>query len=46
MNIVLKLFLTGVALVLVFSGGVDFGLTTIPGVDMLAWIWGFSKALK
>jgi hypothetical protein len=46
MNIVLKLFLTGVALVLVFSGGVDFGLTTIPGVAMLAWIWGFSKALK
>ena len=46
MNIFLKLLLTGIALVLVFSGGVDFGLTTIPGVAMLAWIWGFSPTIK
>jgi hypothetical protein len=46
MNLVVKLLLTGVALVLVFAGGVDFGLTTIPGVAMLAWIWGFSPTLK
>ena len=46
MSIWLKLVLTAVALVLVFSGGVDFGLTTIPGVAMLAYIWGFSPTLK
>jgi hypothetical protein len=46
MSLTLKLFLTGIALVLVFAGGVDFGLTTIPGVAMLAWIWGFSPTMK
>ncbi len=30
-----------VAIVLIFSGGVDFGLTTIPGLALLAVIWGF-----
>lgn len=44
MNIVLKLFLTGIALVLIFAGGVDFGLTTIPGIAMLGFIWGFDPA--
>jgi hypothetical protein len=46
MKLWLKLLLTGIALVLVFAGGVDFGTTTIPGVAMLAWIWGFSPTLK
>jgi heme/copper-type cytochrome/quinol oxidase subunit 4 len=46
MSLVLKLFLTAVALVLVFAGGVDFGTTTVPGVAMLAYIWGFSPTLK
>lgn len=32
-----------VALILIFSGGVDFGLTTIPGVAMLAVIWNFKS---
>jgi hypothetical protein len=45
-NIFLKLFLTAVALVLIFAGGVDFGLTTIPGVALLAFVWGFSPTLK
>lgn len=42
-NIILKLFLTGVALFLIVSGGVDFGLTTVPGVALLAYVWGFDK---
>lgn len=42
MSIVLKLFLTGVAFVLIFSGGVTFALTTIPGVALLGYVWGFS----
>jgi len=36
-----KLIGSGIALVLIFAGGVDFGLTTIPGIAMLAFIWGF-----
>jgi hypothetical protein len=35
-----KLFLTVVGLVLVFSGGVDFGLTTLPGLALIAATWG------
>jgi len=46
MKLWLKLLLTGVALVLVFAGGVDFGTTTVPGVAMLGWIWGFTKTEK
>ena len=46
MSIPLKLFLTVVALILVFAGGVDFGTTTIPGVAMLGYIWGFSPTSK
>ncbi len=41
MSTFLKIIGSAVALVLVFSGGVDFGLTTIPGLAMLAVIWGF-----
>lgn len=40
MSTFLKIFGTGVALILIFSGGVDFGLTTIPGVALLVAIWG------
>jgi len=36
----IKIFLTIVALVLIFSGGVDLGLTTIPGVAILVAVWG------
>jgi multisubunit Na+/H+ antiporter MnhC subunit len=46
MKIGLKLLLTAVALVLVFAGGVDFGTTTIPGIAMLGYIWGFSPTTK
>lgn len=35
-----KVFLSIVALVLIFSGGLDFGLTTIPGIALLAGVWG------
>jgi hypothetical protein len=42
MSTFLKLILTGVAMVLILAGGVDFGITTIPGIAMLAWIWGFN----
>lgn len=40
----LKLVLTGVALLLIFSGGVTFMTTTIPGIAMLGYIWGFSPS--
>ncbi len=40
MKLWLKLLLTGIGLVLVFSGGVDFGLTTVPGVALIAVAWG------
>lgn len=40
----IKLVLTGVALFLVVSGGVDFGLTTVPGIALLAYVWGFSAS--
>lgn len=36
----LKIFGSIVALILIFAGGVDFGLTTIPGLAMLGVIWG------
>lgn len=39
MKLWLKLLLTGIGLVLVFSGGVDFGLTTVPGVALIAVAW-------
>ena len=42
MSTTLKIIGSLVAIVLIFSGGVDFGLTTIPGVAMLAVIWGFN----
>lgn len=38
----LKIFGSVVAVILIFAGGVDFGLTTFPGVAMLAAIWGFN----
>jgi hypothetical protein len=38
----LKILLTGVGLILVFSGGVDFGLTTVPGVALIAVAWGLN----
>jgi hypothetical protein len=41
MNTTLKIIGSLVAIVLIFSGGVDFGLTTLPGVALLAVIWGF-----
>ena len=41
MSTFMKLAGSVVALILIFSGGVDFGLTTIPGVALLAVIWGF-----
>ena len=41
MSTTLKLIGSAVALVLIFAGGVDFGLTTIPGIALLAVIWGF-----
>jgi hypothetical protein len=37
----IKIFLTIVGLILVFAGGVDFGLTTIPGLAIIAATWGF-----
>jgi hypothetical protein len=42
----LKLFLTAIAIFLILAGGVDFGLTTIPGIAMLGFIWGFSPTIK
>jgi hypothetical protein len=39
-----KLIGTAVALVLIFSGGVTFMATTVPGVAMLAYIWGFGSS--
>jgi len=41
MSVPLKIFGSVVALILIFAGGVDFGLTTIPGLMMLAAILGF-----
>lgn len=46
MSIALKLFLTAIALGLIASGGVSFALTTVPGVAMLGWVWGFSDKIK
>jgi hypothetical protein len=40
MHIIGKIILTGVALLLIFSGGLDFGLTTIPGIGLLTAVWG------
>jgi hypothetical protein len=40
MSTALKIFLTVIALMLIFSGGVDFMVTTIPGVALLAFAWG------
>ncbi len=39
MSTLLKLVLTGVGLVLVFAGGVDFGVTTVAGVALIAAVW-------
>ena len=44
MNIFTKLFLTVVAFALILLGGVDFGLTTIPGIALLAYVWGFNPS--
>ena len=41
MSTFLKVVGSIVAIILIFSGGVDFGLTTLPGLAMLALIWGF-----
>ena len=35
-----KFILTVVAVLLMLSGGLDFGLTTVPGVALLLSIWG------
>jgi hypothetical protein len=35
-----KIFLTVVGLVLVFAGGVDLGITTVPGLAIIAGTWG------
>jgi hypothetical protein len=40
MKTFIKIFLTGVGLILVFAGGVDFGLTTIPGLAIIGATWG------
>lgn len=42
MNTFTKLILTGVAIFLIVAGGVDFGLTTVPGIALLGYVWGFS----
>lgn len=41
MNTFLRIVGTIVALVLIFAGGVDFYVTTLPGLALLAVIWGF-----
>jgi hypothetical protein len=41
MSTAVKIFGSIVALILIFAGGVDFYLTTFPGLAMLAYIWGF-----
>lgn len=41
MNTALKIFGSIIAVILIFAGGVDFGLTTLPGLAMLAVIWGY-----
>jgi hypothetical protein len=46
MSIPLKIFLTVIAMILIFAGGVDFGTTTVPGIAMLGYIWGFSPTIK
>lgn len=40
MHTAIKIFLTFIGLVLVFAGGVDFGLTTIPGLAIIGAVWG------
>jgi hypothetical protein len=40
MQSTIKIFGTVIALILIFSGGVDFMITTVPGVALLAVIWG------
>lgn len=40
MSTPVKLFLTVVALILIFSGGVTFMLTTVPGLALLGFTWG------
>jgi hypothetical protein len=40
MSTFLKIAGSAVAIVLIFSGGVDFGLTTLPGLAILAVVWG------
>lgn len=40
MHPVLQVIGSIVALILIFSGGVDFGATTVPGLALLAVIWG------
>ncbi len=44
MNIATKLMLTVVAFILIFSGGVTLMVTTIPGIALLGYVWGFNTA--
>jgi hypothetical protein len=39
MNTFVKLLGTAVGLILVFAGGVDFGLTTVPGIALIMGVW-------
>ena len=40
MTTFLKVFGTIIGVILIFSGGVDFGLTTVPGIALVLGIWG------
>ena len=35
-----KIFLTIIGLILILAGGVDFMVTTIPGVALIVAVWG------
>jgi len=35
-----KLLLTGLGIFLIMSGGVDFLITTVPGIALIAYAWG------
>lgn len=45
MKLWVKLMLTGISLILIFSGGVDFGLTTLPGIAIFLWVWGIEVSI-
>jgi hypothetical protein len=44
MSAPLKIIGSIVGIVLIFAGGVDFGLTTLPGLAILAVVWGYKKS--